>query len=49
MAQNLISATFTEADATEVKQKLITAKTKIIFLLGVQPKMSPPLTFPEIP
>lgn len=41
MAQNLISATFPEAKATEVQQNLMAAKAKIILLLGVQPKMSP--------
>ena len=49
MAQDLNTATFPEAKATEVQQNLMAAKAKIILLLGVQPKMILPLTFPKIP
>lgn len=37
MAQNLISATLTAADAAEVQQKLKEAKDKLVFLLSLQP------------
>ena len=37
MAQNLISATLTDADAAAVQQSLLDAKSKLSFLLSLQP------------